>query len=69
MKVEGQDAPAGHEKVPAEKDAFKQALQRTSGRPGAPLRPGARREPVTPGIPPKPGAVRPPGAPGTGLAA
>ncbi|GMT95893.1 hypothetical protein KH5H1_00120 [Corallococcus caeni] len=68
MKVEGQDAPAGHEKVPEQKDAFKQALQRTSGRPDAPLHPGARREPVTPGIAPKAGALRPPGGPGTGPA-
>ncbi|WP_375745686.1 hypothetical protein NR800_13460 [Corallococcus interemptor] len=58
MKVEGQDAPSGNEKVPPEKDAFQQVLQRTSGRPGAPPRPGPRREPVTPGPVPKPGLLR-----------
>ncbi|AFE06136.1 hypothetical protein COCOR_04991 [Corallococcus coralloides DSM 2259] len=58
MKVEGQDAPSGNEKVPPEKDAFKQVLQRTSERPDAPPRPGARREPVAPGPLPKPGLLR-----------
>ena len=58
MKVEGQDAPSGNEQVPPEKDAFKQVLQRTSGRSDTPPRPGARREPVTPGLLPKPGLLR-----------
>ncbi|MBN8232914.1 hypothetical protein JYK02_35915 [Corallococcus macrosporus] len=65
MKVEGQDAPSGHEKVPPEKDAFKQALQR----PPTPPRPGARRETVAPGpLPKKPEPLRPPGRPGLGPA-
>ncbi|NNC03824.1 hypothetical protein HJC10_13325 [Corallococcus exiguus] len=58
MKVEGQDVPSGNEKAPPEKDAFKQVLQRTSGRPDTPPRPGARREPVAPGTLPKPGLLR-----------
>ncbi|NOJ94451.1 hypothetical protein HMI51_16130 [Corallococcus coralloides] len=58
MKVEGQDAPSGNEQVPPEKDAFKQVLQRTSGRSDTPPRPGARREPVAPGPLPKPGLLR-----------
>lgn len=59
MKVEGQDAPSGNEKAPPEKDAFKQVLQRTSGRNDTPPRPGARREPVAPGtLLPKPGLLR-----------
>ncbi|RKG55013.1 hypothetical protein D7X30_28060 [Corallococcus sp. AB011P] len=58
MKVEGQDAPSGNEKVPPEKDAFNQVLQRTSGRPDTPPRPGARREPVAPGTLAKPGLLR-----------
>ncbi|NOK21099.1 hypothetical protein [Corallococcus carmarthensis] len=58
MKVEGQDAPSGNEKVPSEQDAFKQVLQRTSARPNTPPRPGARLEPVTPGAAPKPGLLR-----------
>ncbi|MBN9684365.1 MULTISPECIES: hypothetical protein [unclassified Corallococcus] len=66
MKVEGQDAPSGNEKAPPEKDAFKQVLQRSSGRPGPPSRPGARREPGAPGPLPKPGLLRAGGqAPGT----
>src|SRR5689334_20804338 len=58
MKVEGQDAPSRNEKAPPEKDAFKEVIQRTSGRSDVPLRPGARREPVSTGVAPKPGPLR-----------
>ncbi len=57
MKVEGQDAPSRNEKAPPEKDAFKQVLQRTSGRPDGPPRPRHRPEPVTTGVAPKPGLL------------
>ena len=56
MKVEGQEAPSGHEKAPPEKDAFQQVLQETSGRGSPPARPGsATRRGVMPlpGGPPK----------------
>ncbi|RKH58839.1 hypothetical protein [Corallococcus llansteffanensis] len=64
MKVEGQEAPSGPEKVPPEKDAFQQVLQQTSGRGSAPVRPGStarRGMPPVPGGPPKAVPSRPGG--------
>ena len=63
MKVEGQEAPSGHEKAPPEKDAFQQLLQETSGREGTPARPGSARRGAAPppGVPPKAVPSRPVG--------
>ncbi|RYZ36426.1 MAG: hypothetical protein EOO71_31920 [Myxococcaceae bacterium] len=61
MKVEGQDAPSGHEKVPPEKEAFQQVLRETSGRGGSRARPGPEPRPGTTAVggPPKSLGSRP----------
>ncbi|MCY1035469.1 hypothetical protein OV207_28765 [Corallococcus sp. BB11-1] len=69
MKVEGQDAPSGHEKVPPEKEAFQQVLQQTSQRRGPRGPPGSLPPPgtVAVGRPPGSRPTLPPGT--TGLTA